>query len=281
MIVLGAEELKLAEYTLKELFPESLKVYGCLFNINRGKPHNLEVIADSWPDFKVIICKPRQQSQQGPRDREGDFNIHHIYSKDKESLQKLLGVCGVINWRRFTLLAGLDIKHVDAVKEHACCNGTPTKTEAIMFVLMLQDASHLMQLQSDVTGRVVPLTPAHAELINSTWKYGGDRSSFNSVLSYISNYPSLCVLGEEGRPVSWLLLYQHSALGLLYTLPEYRRRGYARLLVTTMARRLLDDGRPVYCFVEEGNTLSYRLFTSLGFHHKSDHRAVWFQLNPR
>ncbi|XP_036398797.1 glycine N-acyltransferase-like protein 3 isoform X2 [Megalops cyprinoides] len=266
MFVLGKEELKLAENMLKGLFPESVKVYGCLFNINRGKPHNLEVIADSWPDFRVIICK-QKQSTQDSLDREGDFNIYSIYSKDKESLHKLLGASGV------------DINHLDAVKELAVQNNTPTETVASMFVLMLEDASHLKDPECDFTSRITPLTPSHAELVNSNWKYGGDACSYRSVLNYISNYPSLCVMDESGRPVSWLLLYPHCALGLLYTMPQHRRKGYAKQLITIMARHLLEQGHPVYCFVEEGNDMSYRLFTSLGFRHKPDYRAVWFQLN--
>ncbi|XP_036398788.1 glycine N-acyltransferase-like protein 3 isoform X1 [Megalops cyprinoides] len=278
MFVLGKEELKLAENMLKGLFPESVKVYGCLFNINRGKPHNLEVIADSWPDFRVIICK-QKQSTQDSLDREGDFNIYSIYSKDKESLHKLLGASGIVSWNRFTLLAGVDINHLDAVKELAVQNNTPTETVASMFVLMLEDASHLKDPECDFTSRITPLTPSHAELVNSNWKYGGDACSYRSVLNYISNYPSLCVMDESGRPVSWLLLYPHCALGLLYTMPQHRRKGYAKQLITIMARHLLEQGHPVYCFVEEGNDMSYRLFTSLGFRHKPDYRAVWFQLN--
>ncbi|XP_035260662.1 glycine N-acyltransferase-like protein 3 isoform X6 [Anguilla anguilla] len=281
MYVLGTEELKSTEHILRGLFPESLRVYGCLYNINRGKPYNWEVIADSWPDFRAIICKPTPQLRQDCQDQEEDLNMYHIYTKDKESLKKLLGTSGLIDWSQFTLLAGVDSKHLDAVKELAACKNTPTKTQVVMFVMTLEDASHLKDPESDLASRLKPLTTAHAELVNSTWKYGSRECSYNSIVSYISNYPSLCVTAEDGTPVSWLLLYHHSALGLLYTSPEHRRKGHARLLVTTMARALLEQGRPVYGFVEEDNVASYSLFTSLGFSHKPDYRPVWFQLNPR
>jgi len=88
---------------------------------------------------------------------------------------------------------------------------------------------------------------------------------------------------EEGgtEPVSWLLVYQHAALGLLYTLPQHRRKGYGKLLVCMMARTLLERGHPVYCFVEEENDASFKLFTSLGFQRSAHYRAVWFELNNR
>ncbi|XP_035260658.1 glycine N-acyltransferase-like protein 3 isoform X3 [Anguilla anguilla] len=281
MFVLGTEELKSAEHILRGSFPESLRVYGCLYNINRGKPYNWEVISDSWPDFRAIICKPKLQSRQDYQDREGDCNMCHIYAKDKESLQNLLGTSGLLDWSQFTLLAGVDGKHLDAVKELAACKNTPTKMQGFMFAMTLEDSNHLKDPESDLASRLKPLTTAHAELVNSTWKYGSSKCSYNSIVSYISNYPSLCVTAEDGTPVSWLLMSHHGTLGLLYTSPEHRRKGHARLLVTTMARALLEQGRPIYAFVEEGNNPSYSLFTSLGFSHKPDFRPVWFQLNPR
>ncbi|XP_035260642.1 glycine N-acyltransferase-like protein 3 isoform X1 [Anguilla anguilla] len=281
MYVLGTEELKSAEHILRGSFPESLKVYGCLYNINRGKPYNWEVIADSWPDFRAIICKPTPQSRQDYQDREGDLNMCHIYAKDKESLQKLLGTSGLLEWSQFTLLAGVDSKHLDAVKELAARKNTPTKMGVGMFLMTLEDASHLKDPESDLASRLKPLTTAHAELVNSKWKHGSSKSSYNSIVSFISNYPSLCVTAEDGTPVSWLLLSHYCTLCLLYTSPEHRRKGHARLLVTTMARALLEQGRPVYTIVEEGNDPSYSLFTSLGFSHKPDFCPVWFQLNPR
>ncbi|XP_030628627.1 glycine N-acyltransferase-like protein 3 [Chanos chanos] len=279
MIVLRSEKLMDAERSLKEFFPESVKVYGCLFHINRGKPHKLEVIVDSWPDFRVIICKPKIQ---GTKDREGDFNIHSVYSKDKDSLKTLLQTAGIINWDVFTLLAGVDINHLRVVQEVADEKGIPSRAQTVMHVFILEDFSHV-NVRKSLTGCTVrPLTSDHAELVDSTWKCGGDRNSYNTVSNYISNYPSFCVMREgDTQPVSWILLHQHCALGLLYTLPEHRGRGYAKLLVSIMAEHLLKQGCPVYCFIEEGNSASLRLFTSLGFKEKPSYQAVWYELNKR
>uniref|UniRef100_A0A672SXM5 Glycine N-acyltransferase-like protein n=1 Tax=Sinocyclocheilus grahami TaxID=75366 RepID=A0A672SXM5_SINGR len=239
MIILGTEELKQAESVLKQSFPESIKVYGCIFNINRGKPHNLEVIADQWPDFTVIMYNFTVHY----------FNIYSIYSTSKDSLKNFLNTPGVINKDAFTLLLTF---------------------------------SFIFDVFSSAGLRFVPLSAAHAHLVNSTWKYGGDRNSYNSVLNYISHNPSLCVIEEGGtEPISWLLVYQHAALGLLYTLPQHRQKGYAKALVSMMAKNLLERGHPVYCFVEEENDSSYKLFTSLLFQSSPDYRAVWFELNKR
>lgn len=92
----------------------------------------------------------------------------------------------------------------------------------------------------------------------------------------IANFPSCCVLGAERKPVSWILTYQSCAMGMLYTLPEHRGKGYAKVLISAMARRLHAEGYPVYCFIEEENVVSYRLFKNLGFTEDPSYRETWF-----
>lgn len=95
----------------------------------------------------------------------------------------------------------------------------------------------------------------------------------------ISNFPSFCVLDADGRPVSWILTYDSCAMGMLYTLPEHRGKGYAKVLISNMAKRHHALGHPVYCFIEEENTVSYRLFTNLGFTEDPSYREGWFEFS--
>ncbi|KAM4603705.1 glycine N-acyltransferase-like protein 3 isoform 2-T2 [Polymixia lowei] len=243
MYVLDIEEMKTAQEVLKKAFPHSIK---------------------------------------GSADREGDHNIHSLFSRDQQGLRQLLSAPGLFSWETYSLLAGVDLNHIDAVKELATLNEVPSKVQCVMHVMMLTDISQLNTPKSRPVGTLRSLTSDDAELVNKSWKHGGNRNSLNSVQSYISNQPSLCVTAEgEQSPASWLLVYNHCALGLLYTQPQHRNRGYGKLLVSTMARTLLQEGYPVYCFVEEGNDASFRMFRSLGFTEEPTYRSVWFEVNSR
>lgn len=99
------------------------------------------------------------------------------------------------------------------------------------------------------------------------------------IRNMIANFPSCCVLDAEGKPVSWILTYASLAMGMLYTLPEHRGKGYAKAVISTMAKRLHAQDFPVYCFIEEENTISYKLFTNLGFTEDPFHRETWFAFN--
>uniref|UniRef100_A0A671QCH8 Glycine N-acyltransferase-like protein n=1 Tax=Sinocyclocheilus anshuiensis TaxID=1608454 RepID=A0A671QCH8_9TELE len=232
-------------------------VYGCIFNINRGKPHNLEVIADQWPDFTLIICKPKVQVTTGTHSIPQTQILYHCYIFHL--------------FMSFAIFAGFEKKNETTHCTLFYLTNRPTFLNFPCFYYLT--FSYIRCFFSYAGLRLALLSPAHAHLVNSTWKYGGDHNSYNSVQNYITHNPSLCVIEEGGtEPVSWLLVYQHAALGLLYTLPQHRREGYAKLLVSVMAENLLDRGHPVYCFVEKENDSFYKLFTSLGLSSINDNK---------
>lgn len=146
-------------------------------------------------------------------------------------------------------------------------------------IFVFPQFSVLLSFHSDVEARISSLNESHVSLVNNTWKFGGDEQGFQFIKYLISYFPTCCITDEEDRPVSWVLLYDYYAIGVLYTVPEYRQRGYAKILISTIAARLNAQGCPVYCFIEEENYLSYRLFRKLGFSEDSSYRARWYEFN--
>lgn len=132
---------------------------------------------------------------------------------------------------------------------------------------------------SSIVTRICSLNESHIDIVNKTWKFGGNEKGYNNIKNLISHFPSCCIVDETGQPVSWVLVYDYCALGLLYTLPEHRGKGYAKTLITVMSKKLHAQGYPVYCFIEEENDISFRLFKSLGFTEDPSYRAAWFEFN--
>lgn len=123
------------------------------------------------------------------------------------------------------------------------------------------------------------LNESHIPVVNETWKFGKGEYSVKFLKNIIRYFPTCCILNENSQPVAWILTYNYCAMGMLYTQPDHRRKGYAKLLISTMSKRLHTQGYPVFCFVEEENQLSYRLFKSLGFEEEPSYRAAWFHFN--
>ncbi|XP_051946634.1 glycine N-acyltransferase-like protein 3 [Xyrauchen texanus] len=274
MKTLNSDELQIAETTLYAHLPKSLKVYGFVFAINRGKPHTLEVVVDSWPLFTTIIVRPDPNNC-----RAKDFMKKvTLYTTDVEVMKRMLTVENAIDWRTYFLIGGCDVSHSPMLKEIAASRGVTMKGFTLVHLMTLSEPNQLPELMnSELESRVSVLNASHADVVNKTWKFGGDEKGYNSILNLISHFPTCCFTDENNQPVSWVLLYDYCAIGMLYTQPEHRGKGYAKVLVTTMAKRLHSQGYPVYCFIEECNQLSYKLFTSLGFTEDPSYRAAWYE----
>eukprot|EP00066_Takifugu_rubripes_P002372 XP_003964276.2 PREDICTED: glycine N-acyltransferase-like protein 3 [Takifugu rubripes] len=278
MKILSKAEIVTAEKVLLKHLPRSFKVYGYLRAINKDRPTMVEVLVDSWPEFRVIICRPKSENESVGKTRK---KVSY-YCTDENALRKMLVDADVVDWSTYFIIGGLDMAQISMVKEVSSQRKVNTRTFIVLHLMYLIDSHHLLpeqEVPSQVASRISSLDLSHVDLVNKTWKFGGDEKGYSSITNFITNFPSCCIKDEHGQPVSWILLYDYCAMGLLYTLPEHRGKGHAKVLISTMARRLIAEGFPVYCFIEEDNTLSYKAFTNLGFIEDPTYRAAWLEFN--
>jgi len=84
--------------------------------------------------------------------------------------------------------------------------------------------------------------------------------------------PTCSFVIEEGESIAsaslltWWEVHQAPLIAFTMTRPEYRRRGYARLLIQTSMNALLDHGYDrLTLVVTVGNAPAQRLYQTLGF----------------
>ncbi|XP_012714628.2 glycine N-acyltransferase-like protein 3 [Fundulus heteroclitus] len=275
MRVLNKDELQIAERVLLEHIPRSYKVYGFLYGMNRNKPSTLEVVVDSWPEFKVILLRPDPKNKCAQ-----DFMKKvSFYSTDEEVLRKMLRE--EVDWSTYFLVGGFDMSYLLTLKEVSAEKNVNHKGFTLVRLLYLPDISQLLtpDAESQLECRISSLNLSHVDIVNKTWKFGGNEKGYRNIKNLISNFPTCCILDTRGEPVAWILVYDYCALGILYTLPEHRGKGYAKVLISTMAKKLHAEGYPVYCFIEEDNEVSYKLFQNMGFTDDPTYRALWFEFN--
>uniref|UniRef100_A0A3Q2X3G4 Glycine N-acyltransferase-like protein n=1 Tax=Haplochromis burtoni TaxID=8153 RepID=A0A3Q2X3G4_HAPBU len=275
MKVLNRDELQVAEGVLLKHLPKSYKVYGFLYGINRNKPTTLEVVVDTWPDFKVIICRPNPENKRAPNFKKKMT----YYSTDEQSLRKMLTDENAVDWITYFMIGGLDVSHAPMLKQVSSDRRVNHKVYTLVHLLYLPDTNHLHMpvVDSELESRISSLNLSHVDLVNKTWKFGGDEKGYRTIENLISNFPSCCITDSQGQPVSWILVYDYCALGMLYTLPE--GKGYAKIVISTLAKKLHAEGYPVFCYIEEDNVLSYKLFKNLGFIEDPSYRAAWLEFN--
>ncbi len=99
---------------------------------------------------------------------------------------------------------------------------------------------------------VRPLETEHWQLVSDGTPYKPER---DRVVDDIANRISSAIYVDD-KPVSWCVLHRDNSLGMLYTLPEFRGRGFGVKMVISQCIKLLEMGQTPYSCVIKGNTIA-------------------------
>ena len=123
-------------------------------------------------------------------------------------------------------------------------------------------------------GLAEPLQIEHLPVVFANSKY----QQFLS-LAYLTKRFELgggfCIK-EKGNPVAWIMTHDDGSVGMLHVLDDYRRKGYAKILIQAMAGKVREKNCPVFAHIEPTNSSSLNLFKSLGFEEKAS--VNWFKV---
>ncbi|XP_004389356.1 glycine N-acyltransferase [Trichechus manatus latirostris] len=263
----GAQMLQKLENSLRKSLPASLKVYGTVFHINQGNPFKLKALVDKWPDFNTVVVRPEEQAMTDDLDHY--TNTYQIYSKDPKNCLEFLGLPEVINWKQHLQIQSSHASLNEVIQNLAAIKSFKAKqTECILYMApetarklapSLLDTKNL----SPTGGRpkainqelfkLSSLDVTHAALVNQFWLFGGNERSQRHIERCIRAFPSYCLLGPEGNPVSWGLMDQTGEIRMAGTLPEYREQGLVSHVVYSQTQDLDKLGFPIYSHTDKSN----------------------------
>ncbi|XP_058039383.1 glycine N-acyltransferase-like protein 3 isoform X1 [Ahaetulla prasina] len=263
MLVLNCStKLQILEQMLKKNFPEALKVYGAVLNINRGNPFKKEVIVDSWPEFKAVITRRQKESKSDALDY--FTNACTVFYKNLQAYQALLEHPETINWDQAFQIQGLQDGLYKTSKIFADAKHVNVKLSSFKMVIYPDpDALPDVQLPLVPAPKLTSLDASHESLLNNIWSRGGSDQCQKYLINLICCFPSMCILDEHGCPISWDLTDQFATMIHGYTLPKHRRKGYNRLIATNLAKMLYSKGFPAQGNVLEDNLPSLTLLKSM------------------
>ncbi|KFP36418.1 Glycine N-acyltransferase-like 3, partial [Chlamydotis macqueenii] len=214
MLVLNCPvKLQMLEKMLRWSFPESLKVYGAVMNINRANPFKKEVVVDSWPDFKAVVTRPQGEETSS---------------------------C----WCSLTWSTACAVESLACTLGQPALLGQQCRSQHGTWITPTWQFGCRQPVLMDPKLTLSYLDISHASLLSKTWSRGGNLRCEKYLANLICCFPSVCVLDENGYPISWSLTDQFATMIHSYTLPEHRRKCYSRLVVTTLAKKLHSCGFP-------------------------------------
>jgi ribosomal protein S18 acetylase RimI-like enzyme len=123
-----------------------------------------------------------------------------------------------------------------------------------------------------------PVREVEAQALREAWalagqSFGGSEALIRQMVEHHAGIGRALptrhfAVEDEGRIVSYCELYSSEGVGQVenvVTLPEYRRRGYARALVTHAADASAAEGNDVTFLVANADDWPYRLYEQLSF----------------
>ncbi|NXW05236.1 GLYL3 protein, partial [Fregetta grallaria] len=177
-------------------------------------------------------------------------NAYAVFYKELQAYQELLENTNAINWGQIFQIQG-------TVQPYLC---SCLKNMRHSF---LPNTISVLSLRMDPKLTLAYLDISHASLLSKTWSRGGNPRCQKYLANLIHCFPSVCVLDDSGYPLSWSLTDQFATMIHGYTLPEHRRKGYSRLVATTLAKKLHSCGFPAQGNVLETNIPSITLLKSM------------------
>ncbi|XP_060118453.1 glycine N-acyltransferase-like protein 3 [Heteronotia binoei] len=263
MLILScSSKLQLLEGILKKSLPLTLPVHGAVMHINRGNPASHEVLVDSWPKFKAVLTRPHREVAKD--DSDVYTNTYAAFYYDLDAYRALLQDSDAINWAKTFYVFG----HKDGIyeaSEGAAANKQVQISPSSYFTYFHHDPNKIHTRQLDPSLRLSTLNNSHVDLLNETWAYGGNEHSRKYVASLVRSFPSRCILDSNGRLISWSILDPFGAMGLGYTLPEYRGRGYITIVNKALAMNVHASGYPVYGHVALDNVRMQNCLERCGY----------------
>jgi len=186
------------------------------------------------------------------------------WSAEAETLGWLYASLEAVDWQNddFVIFDSLNNQTSNAAMA-ALYRPRPAKLNPLhRFVMDRQSALHLeLKFPDDIY--VKSLEVCHAEIIYDTWAFK-EMSCVQAIRNNIIDLPSAGVFTKDGdRLVSWII--GHNGMNRLYTLDEYRRRGYATYATLYLAKRMAQAGYPPYVHIDPHNHASITFFQSKGF----------------
>ncbi|CAG7667397.1 unnamed protein product, partial [Allacma fusca] len=115
---------------------------------------------------------------------------------------------------------------------------------------------------------ISPLAPSEAKIVTDSWKFSGPgtQERMEDCIKTIGSAGVYVKDENKGNILaSWVVVVHSGTVNALYTHDDYRRRGYAKIVMEAVSRYAADDGLIPNVQIQLENQASKALFEGVGY----------------
>nr|XP_012326858.1 glycine N-acyltransferase-like protein 2 [Aotus nancymaae]XP_012326861.1 glycine N-acyltransferase-like protein 2 [Aotus nancymaae] len=273
-----SQNLQILHKSLEKSIPESIKVYGAIFNIKNKNPFKMEVLVDAWPDYQTVITRPQKQEMKDDQDHY--TNTYHIFTKAPDKLEEVLSCSQVINWEQTFQIQGCQKGLDEAIRKVATSKSVQVDyVKTMLFIPELlkkhetssNDKMEFFEMHKvDDNNKKINfsnmfLDTSHAGLINEHWAFGKNERSLKYIERCLQDFLGFGVLGPEGELVSWVVMEQSCELRMGYTIPKYRNQGNMSQIICHLKKYLSQKEIPFYIHAADNHEKHLQALKNVGY----------------
>ena len=128
--------------------------------------------------------------------------------------------------------------------------------------------------------KIQPISEDYVHIVDSTWTFSGEHTEM-FIRHLVEQHPSIVMTTDSGQHVGHLVGQSYGGVGMLYIQPEFRRKGYAKVIFSQLAQKYLEMGEDPYTVVEIGNSISLNLNRSLNIKPLPNCQVAWPIFTPK
>ncbi|CAK6449336.1 unnamed protein product [Pipistrellus nathusii] len=280
-VINDPQNLQILYESLEKSIPQSYKVYGAIFHIKNKNPFNLEVLVDAWPDYQIIITRPKKEEMKDDLDHYN--NTYHIFTKAPDNLEEALASPQVINWEQAFQIQGCQENLDEAIRKVSASKSVQVDyRKTTLFTLDIPEKfktssdgnENLMELlklfNTDEASKKrnflsILLDASHAGVVNEHWDYGKNERSLKYIEHCLQHFPGFGVLGPEGDLISWVVMEQSCEMRMGHTVTKYRRQGGMMQIGYNVTEYLIQNKIPFYFHVADDKESYIQKLINFGF----------------
>ncbi|XP_077862834.1 glycine N-acyltransferase-like protein 1 [Saccoglossus kowalevskii] len=240
-----------------------------------AKHFELATYVDEWPSFSVLLCL-------FPDSADVHSNAITFQATDDLKLKYVLQNTRVIDWNDNLCFKGIESKFKSMLLECIPAHSELKETgRSDVYIYNKEDCS----FKSDLTDGfyLAKLKPEDMGTIEKYWRFESRGLSLIRNQLVLDTHPTAGIFkSNTNELVAWGLELYFGSIGTVHTVELYRRRGFAKIIISYLTRKIRESKGIAWCHVQDVATkeISVNMVRSVGYK-KTDMQHIWVAYTPR